>query len=202
MEKVTGVVRFRMKNERYAIAYEIENGMINLDKSGNFPDEAYGRAFHKVSKEHQDTIEKMVQDSNLNMFEDVPETEEVTKIESNENIEVTDKEKVTKIENEPKMKIVLNQKMEHFAKDTEKEELLKQLKELKEENERLRANRGGRPSIGETRKASLTLPEWLWKDIDRTVLVTGVKQSAFLRDLILEGYHHHTLALNKKRGLE
>jgi hypothetical protein len=42
----------------------------------------------------------------------------------------------------------------------------------------------GRPSLGTTKKASLTLPDEIWKKIERQVISEGISQSQVLRNLI------------------
>lgn len=194
METIKGSVTFRLKKVKYVIAYEINDGLILLDKSEGFSDEVYRKAYDKVSKEQQETIDKMLEESYQNEEDEVPEKEKESKIEK-----VTQLEKVPSINKVTEIKKVTKTENDTLSeKDVQIELYEKRIKELEEE---LKRKKGGRPAIGETRKVSLTLPTWLWEDIDRTVLVAGIKQSAFLRDLTLEGYHQHTLALNKRRGL-
>lgn len=45
----------------------------------------------------------------------------------------------------------------------------------------------GRPSLGVTKKVSITLPEEIWSKIERDIELSDVKtQSAYLRNLILK----------------
>ncbi|WP_429845594.1 hypothetical protein [Brevibacillus sp. FIR094] len=190
METVRGVVNFRFKKTGFIVSYEIKEGLITLDKSDGFPEEVYKKAYDKVSKENSETIDKMLEEYYQN------ENSEGTKIENGSSIE-----NESKIENVTLIEKVTNSnngtKTENDAlleKDAQIEMYEKRIKELEEE---LKRKKGGRPSIGETRKVSLTLPDWMWADIDRTVRITGTKQSAWLRQLLMVAHADYGL---KKGG--
>lgn len=58
---------------------------------------------------------------------------------------------------------------------------------FKEELERLENPKMGRPSIGTTKKVSLTLPDEIWEMIERRKKEWGASQSQTLR-MMIEGY--------------
>ncbi|UED78124.1 hypothetical protein [Brevibacillus sp. DP1.3A] len=190
MGTIKGVVNFRFKKTDFIVAYEIKEGLITLDKSDGFPEEVYRKAYDKVAKENNETIDKMLEEYFQKEKDKDTEIEnesfienEVKKENRTSTEEVAKLEKVTKKENDSSTE-----------KDAKIEMYEKRIKELEEE---LRRKKGGRPSIGETRKVSLTLPDWMWADIDRTVRITGTKQSAWLRQLLMVAHADYGL---KKGG--
>jgi|HigsolmetaAR203D_1030402.scaffolds.fasta_scaffold26594_1 hypothetical protein len=173
MEKITGKVRLQYQKKKYIVAYEIDDmGIVCLDKSKGFDNEVYERAMLKIMAENESVIDDRWGKGSKNNDEDVTEIEKVTK-----NIDGP--------KNEKDEEILL---------------LQKKLEELERENERLRqrSSRGGRPSIGETRKVSLTLPTHIWRDIDVAVRVGKMKQSEVLREMIVRA--HEAQVFNWKDG--
>lgn len=170
MQENTGKVRIQLDKKRYVVSYIVdEDGLIELDKTGNYPEEVYEKAFSKVWEQNRNVSILMQIDD---VFSNQNESEKVTKNQNDSEIEKDTKiDEVTKTEKEAEMK-----------------RLQERLKELELENDRLRARRGGRPAIGETRKVSLTLPSYIWRDIDIAVRVGKVKQSFLLRDLIVQAH--------------
>lgn len=44
----------------------------------------------------------------------------------------------------------------------------------------------GRPSLGVTKKVSITLPDSLWSELDKEVLQSQSSRSALFRDLVIK----------------
>lgn len=190
METIKGVVNFRFKKIGYVVFYEIKEGLIVLDKSDGFPEEVYRKAYDKVAKENNETIDKMLEEYYQNEKDEDTKTDNgvITKNESkSENDPYI--ENVVKTENGTR-----TEKDTSLEKDAQIEMYEKRIKELEEE---LKRKKGGRPSIGETRKVSLTLPNWVWADIDRSVRISKKKQSAILRDTIMSEYERENLSISK-----
>jgi len=193
MKKIEGKIQLTYKGEKYEVGYVVDDGLVKVDKRAGYDNQVYRRVLDRANKKHQEEIEKYLyeryQNEELNdtKKEGVSNKEEVTL-----TINVLENENDTKIDN-----YTFVEESTLLEKDAENKRLLERIKELEEE---LKKKKGGRPAIGETRKVSLTLPAWVWEDIDRTVRVSKIKQSAFLRDLIMDGYNNHLLALSKYKG--
>lgn len=100
------------------------------------------------------------------------------------HLKVVDQYLVTKTNDKKELK----EKGSEKTIDADLRKMQLELEKLREENERLRQRRGGRPSIGETRKVSLTLPKHIWSDIDAAVRLGNVKQGFVLRDMIVQAH--------------
>lgn len=68
--------------------------------------------------------------------------------------------------------------------------------EFKQESAKYKVQHGGfregagRPSLGITKKVSITLPEEIWSKIEEDIVLSDLKsQSAYLRNLILKHFN-------------
>ena len=203
LEEIKDSFTISVNKVKYPVSFRItDKGVILVDGFSDYSEDVQNKIFRRIKQKYVDEIDYR---QNLTIRE-VPFEEElieplleneseIEKDSENENDTLLEKgtfiENDSKINNDTQIKNDILKQMElKFLT------LQKQFEELEKRNQELENRaKGGRPSIGKTRKVSLNLPTDTWASVDDLVAIQGEKGklASVLRDLILDGFKYRRM---------